>query len=112
MNEALGLILIIAGVALPGAAAHPVKRRPGGPRRLGTPAEPGEGATPDHGFRQEAAPWMLAAGLALVLAGLAALAVEPGEVLLALVMVGALLGVTLALVGHAIGDAETRRHSD
>ncbi|MFF5263849.1 hypothetical protein ACFY4C_33405 [Actinomadura viridis] len=60
--------------------------------------------------REAAEAWLLAAGMAMVLAGLVALAVEPGGMLAAVVLLGIFLGSALAVAAYAMASTEIRRH--
>lgn len=94
MNELLGLLLVVTGIIVAKAV----------PRLLATGRT--EGAEQD-----EAGPWLFAAGLGLVLTGLAALNIEPRAVLLALVVMGTLLSGILIAIGFVLDRAGRRRNS-
>ncbi|WP_433475072.1 hypothetical protein ACQPZP_41465 [Spirillospora sp. CA-142024] len=97
MNLLIGLLLVVTGIALARWSPHLLRART---------ATAGQDE-PAHPNPSES--WMFAAGLGLVAVGLAALNIEPADVLLALVLPGVLLCTGLAAIGLVL-DRAGRRH--
>ncbi|WP_344952370.1 hypothetical protein [Actinomadura miaoliensis] len=84
MNEVLGLILVVMGVTNATVTPNRIGRR--GERFTGHGGGDEETAVLRPIVREAAGAWLLAAELAVVSAGLASLAVEPGAMLIAVVV--------------------------
>jgi hypothetical protein len=97
MNQLIGLLLVVTGIALARWSPHLLRAQT-------VTARQDEPANPNA-----SEPWMFAASLGLVAIGLAALTVEPVGVLLALLLPGVLLCTGLAANALAL-DRAGRRH--
>ncbi|MEU5880036.1 SdpI family protein [Spirillospora sp. NPDC047279] len=109
MGLFLGLILLAAGMAVDvtgrsAAQGRPRRNHVAGIRTRRTPAD-------DEAWRivhEAAEPWVIAAGLAMTLGGLAELGTDDGELMGAIAVVATGFAGALTVAGAVIGHSELR----